>query len=264
MAFFDHKKKTELYVDAGPFGCSCFLTQIHPNNIVKLVRCDSHAFTDIECRYSHIEKEAFACVWACKTCHIYIYGGHFTLITDALSVKKIFEEDKIRKRTPIRFIRWRSDLSVYNVTIVHREGSKNIADFLSRRFKGSIQASNIMMLSTKCTEARINRIVRDCCPTNISLTELTKATSEDAQIMEIKKALLTTSSLKTFNINKFFRNVFQELSVSEEGILLRNDLIVIPMELQQRVIDYAQEGHMGKQLCSRLLRNICWFLTWTP
>ena len=51
-----------------------------------------------------------------------------------LAVKKISEEDKTRKRIPIRFIRWKSDLSVYNVTFVHREGAKNIADYLSRRY----------------------------------------------------------------------------------------------------------------------------------
>ena len=113
MAFFDHKKETEMYVDAGPDGCSSFLTQIdQQKGTIKLVRCDSHAFNEAELRYSHLEKEAFACVWACKTSHVYLYGRHFKLITDALSVKKIFQEDKVRKRTPIRFIRWRSDLSV--------------------------------------------------------------------------------------------------------------------------------------------------------
>ncbi|MFY8165101.1 MAG: reverse transcriptase/ribonuclease H family protein, partial [Sediminibacterium sp.] len=135
MAFFDHKLETELYVEAGPDGCSSFLTQINQStNDIKLIRCDSHSFNEAEINYSHLEKEAFACVWACKTNHIYVYGRRFKCITDALSVKKIFEEDKTRKRTPIRFVRWKSDLSIYNVEFVHRSGSKNIADYLSRRF----------------------------------------------------------------------------------------------------------------------------------
>ena len=89
MAFFDSKKDTELYVYADPEGCSSFLTLLdHIQHTVKLVRCDSHAFNEAERRYSHLEKEAFACVWACKTNHIYICGRHFKLITDALAVKK--------------------------------------------------------------------------------------------------------------------------------------------------------------------------------
>ena len=114
----------------------------------KLFRCDSHAFNEAELRYSHIKKEAFACIWVCKTSHIYLYGRHFKIITDALSVKKIFQEDKVRKRTSIRFIRWRSDLSVYDVEFIHRQASKNIADFLSRRFSRHAKPSNITVFST--------------------------------------------------------------------------------------------------------------------
>ena len=237
MAFFDHKKDTELYVDAGPNGCSSFLTQIdREQQTVKLVRCDSHAFNEAELRYSHIEKEAFACVWACKTNHIYVYGRHFKLITDALSVKKIFEEDKVRKRTPIRFIRWRSDLSVYDVEFIHREGSKNIADFLSRRFAGSMRSSNITSFATNTLEAQINRIAEACRPTCISLEQLLKATLNDLQLVAISKELaspifVSNYTLKSLKINKYFRNVYNELSLTQEGIILRNDVIVMPESL---------------------------------
>ena len=259
MAFFDHKKETELYVDAGPDGCSSFLTQIDKLGEIRLVRCDSHAFSPAESRYSHIEKEAFACVWACKTNHLYLYGRHFKLITDALSVKKIFQEDKIRKRTPIRFIRWRSDLSVYNCEIIHREGSKNIADYLSRHFKRNIKDSNIMSLATISLEKSINNIVDACKPSCITLERLISATLEDTQITEVKKALHSSKPRHYFPVNKIFRNIFEELSITSDGILLRNDVIVIPSGLQKEIIVYAHEGHNGKQLCKRLLRNICWF-----
>ena len=181
MAFFDHKKVSELYVDAGPNGCSSFLTQIDPvKESIKLVRCDSHAFSAPELNYSHLEKEAFACVWACKTNHLYLYGRHFYLITDALSVKKILEEDKIRKRIPIRFVRWKSDLSAYDITFIHREGSKNIADYLSRRF--GPRNSDITLLATKKLEQQVNEITEACRPTDISMDELIRCTNEDQQL----------------------------------------------------------------------------------
>ena len=254
MAFFDHKKDTELYVDAGPYGCSSFLTQIDKNmQTIKLVRCDSHAFNEAELRYSHIEKEAFACVQACKTSHIYLYGRHFKLITDALSVKKIFQEDEERKRTPILFIRWRSDLSVYDVEFIHREDSKNIADFLSRRFSRYVKPSNITVLSTKNLEEHVNRVTEACRPSCITMTQLVKATKKDSQLNCISNALLSFNSLnrpnpKAFGVNKYFRNVYDELSLTQEGIILRNDVIVIPDSLQHEVINYAHEGHNGRQL----------------
>ena len=115
MAFFDHKKESELYVDAGPNGCSSFLTQLENDaGTIKLVRCYSHAFNDAELRYSHLEKEAFACVWACKTNHLYLYGRPFKLITDAMAVKKIFEEDKARKRVPLGNLISRCKRDIYS------------------------------------------------------------------------------------------------------------------------------------------------------
>ena len=263
MAFFNSKLPTELYVDAGPDGCSSFLTQLHKDGTIKLVRCDSHAFTNEELQLSHLEKEAFACVWACKTNHIYVYGRRFDLITDALAVKKIFEEDKTRKRTPIRFIRWKSDLSVYNVRFIHREGSKNIADYLSRRFQRPHNEINVIPVQATSTEELINAIVEECLPSQISINELITATNNDMQIMEVKRAL----KLKKWgndidgSLIKPFKSVWNELSVSINGVLMRNDIIVIPSSLQAKIIDHAHEGHMGMQLCKRLLRNICWFPT---
>ena len=244
MAFFDHNKTTELYVDAGPDGCSTFLTQIDSiENSIKLVRYDSHAFSATELNYSHLEKEAFACVWACKTNHLYLYGRHFYLITDALSVKKIFEEDKVRKRIPIRFIRWESDLSAYNITFIHREGSKNIADYLSRRF--GPKNSDITHMATKQLEHRVNSITEACRPTNISMEDLVRHTNEDNQLAAIKIALQSTKDPKFVDISSNFRHIFHELSLSSQGVVLRNDVIVIPSHLQQKVIDYAHEGHNG-------------------
>jgi hypothetical protein len=262
MAFFNHKLPTELYVDAGPDGCSSFLTQLDKHNdTIKLVRCDSHAFTDAELRFSHLEKEAFACVWACKTNHVYVYGRRFDLITDALAVKKIFEEDKTRKRTPIRFIRWKSDLSVYNVRFVHREGSKNIADYLSIRFARIHNEVKVMEMHTNETNEQINTIVQECLPTQISMQQLIIATTNDIQINEIKKALKLKYLGNQIDgtLIKPFKAIWNELSVSSDSILMRNDVIIIPTSLQQQVIEHAHEGHMGMQLCKRLLRNICWF-----
>ena len=50
-----------------------------------------------------------------------------------------------------------------------------------------------------------------------------------------------------------------ELSVSSNGLLMRNDLLVIPISLRLILVKYAHEGHMGTNLMKRLLRNISWF-----
>ena len=64
---------------------------------------------------------------------------------------------------------------------------------------------------------------------------------------------------KHLNINKFFSNIWNMLTKTQDGIILRNDVIVISNALQQEVIIYAHQGNNGSQLCKRLLRNIYWF-----
>ena len=115
------------------------------------------------------------------------------------------------------------------------------------------------MFETQQLEDHVNAIVFKCIPTNISLEELKLATRDDIQISNIKLALQSDKDPKHFDISSKFRNIWPELSVTTHGILLRNDVIVIPKVLQQKVIDYAHEGHNGLSLCKCLLRNICWF-----
>ena len=38
----------------------------------------SQQFSDIECRYSQVEREALAIVLACEKFQIYLIGKHFT------------------------------------------------------------------------------------------------------------------------------------------------------------------------------------------
>ena len=252
LAHFDCRKDTELHVDAGPEGCSSFLVQIQKDGSKKLIRCDSHSFSDAERNYSHVEKEAYACVWSIKTNHIYVFGRPFTCYTDALAVQKIFEEDRVRKRTPTRFIRWKSELSHYNVTFKHRSGHDNIADFLSRNFKRATPSPE----HTSNLEHTINQIVASQIPTSISMAELIEHSKEDRNIQLIKSSLKYPRAPKELSE---YKNIWLELNVSKEGILLRNDLIVIPESLHKKVIEAAHEGHQGITTTKRLLRSICWF-----
>ena len=108
----------------------------------------------------------------------------------------------------------------------------------------------------------MNRITEACRPSCITMAQLIIATKSDPQLNSVSNSLLEFKSPNKPNscgINKYFRNAYDELSLTQEGVILRNDSIVIPESLQQEVINYAHEGHNGRQLCKRLLRNICWF-----
>ena len=56
-------------------------------------------------------------------------------------------------------------------------------------------------------------------------------------------------------------NVKEELSVSENGILLRGNRIVIPKTLRSQVVKLAHIGHQGVVKTKGLLRSKVWFPT---
>jgi hypothetical protein len=258
LAHFDSRLQTELICDASPVGGSYFLTQLDKNSDRWLIRCGSHAFTKAELNYSHIEKEAFTCVWAIRNCHIYTHGRPINCITDSLGVQKIFNEDKIRKHTPVRFIKWKAICGSYNITWIHRPGDTNIADFLSRRQNLAKPTPNDV--SWIDTDMLINQIVEENIPSDISIQELIDATNEDI----VLQALIKRLSLKHKPKHKppeihSYEKIIDEFSCTDTGIVIRNSLIVIPSTLQTKVISYAHQGHGGSTLMKRLLRNICWF-----
>jgi hypothetical protein len=87
-------------------GAGAVLYQEDPNNkdFKKVIMFWSLSFSDIECRYSQIEKEALAIVLACEKFRIYLVGKKFTLITDCKAVELIYRNPK--SKPPARSLRW--------------------------------------------------------------------------------------------------------------------------------------------------------------
>ena len=50
-----------------------------------------------------------------------------------------------------------------------------------------------------------------------------------------------------------------EFTLSEKGIILRDNIIVIPQELRKRVVKLAHEGHQSIVKTKSLLREQFWF-----
>ncbi|CAF1014486.1 unnamed protein product [Brachionus calyciflorus] len=58
---------------------------------------------------------------------------------------------------------------------------------------------------------------------------------------------------------KKYKNIIEELTVTANGLILRNSKLVIPTSLQKRIIEIAHEGHLGTSKTKAILRENVWF-----
>lgn len=82
------------HIDASPCGLSAILSQhTARQEDRKIVAFESRSLAMYlrwsRDTYSQTEKEALAIVWAVEHLHLYLYGGHFTLLTDCKPVELI-------------------------------------------------------------------------------------------------------------------------------------------------------------------------------
>jgi hypothetical protein len=98
------------------------------------VLCISRRLSQAERGYAQTQREALAVHWAVTRLHKYLFGVHFTIITDHEALKFIYSPDKsLAKSSAAMVQRWSVALSAYSYDIQHRHANKiPHADYLSR------------------------------------------------------------------------------------------------------------------------------------
>ena len=235
MAYFDSNKQTEVVTDASPWGLSAILLQhtagSDNRNVVAYV---SRSLSAVEQRYSQTEREALAIVWAVERLHIYLYGGHFTLLTDCKPLELILNNSK--SKLPARIERWNLRLQEYDFTAVHMKGEINPSDFLSRH--PGQETSN---KEEKMAEEYVKFLSAHVVPKAMSLEDIHLATklaeiirTDDWQIL-IDDAVSTGINVAEL---KMFSKIRDELTVSNDSnVILRGTRIIIPAALRQQAIE---------------------------
>nr|GFN95213.1 reverse transcriptase [Plakobranchus ocellatus] len=114
--------------DASDFGLGAVLLQDR-EGILMPCRYASRKLLSRECRYSAIEREALALVFAVTQFQRYLIFKHFVLQTDRKPLSYL------RTGSPknARLMRWALALQEFSFQVVHIPGSENVhADVLSR------------------------------------------------------------------------------------------------------------------------------------
>lgn len=120
--------------DSSQHAVGAVLLHEYPDATQKAVMHISRSLSDTERKYSQIEKEALALVYAVRKFHKFVYGRHFILNTDHKPLLAIFgSKNGVSAHAANRLQRWAVILLDYQFTIKYRNTTTfGEADALSR------------------------------------------------------------------------------------------------------------------------------------
>ncbi|XP_060126555.1 uncharacterized protein K02A2.6-like [Zootoca vivipara] len=123
LTHFNETKPVLLACDVSPYGIGAVLSHQLPDGREAPIEFYSRTLSSTEHNYAQIDKEALAVVAGVNKFHNYIYGRHFTIVTDHKPLLGLFAPDR---QTPQilspRMLRWSIFLNAYDYALHHRPG----------------------------------------------------------------------------------------------------------------------------------------------
>ena len=247
LAYYDKDAPTTVVADASPVGLGCVLYQVQ-DGVSRVVAYGHRRLSDVESRYSQIEREALGLMWACEHFKMYLLGTRFRLVTDHKPLVSIFGKPT-SKPTP-RLERWSLRLQAFDFALEYKPGNSNIADSLSRL---SISQDDVVEPLTD--DSYICTVASLAVPCAMSWSEIQEAAKSCEDTQAIHKAIQSGDWKSVSAVVRSLRNEFS----SCDGVVLRGERIFVPQCLRSRVLSLAHEGHQGiVKTKSRLRLKVWW------
>ena len=281
LAHFDHTLPTMLQTDASRLnGIGYALLQEH-DGVWRLVQCGSRFLADVETRYSTIELEMLAVVWAMNKCKYYLLGlPQFMHITDHKPLIPVLNSYTLDFIENPRLQRLREKISRFVFKSSWRKGKELcIPDALSRAPVDTPkeedtslgnETSVCMRNAVVCSIATLHNVsattVYNVVTTNTStsdliLEELRRATTIDKTykqlIEQVIKGFPQSREALPEDLLPFWK-VRDQLSV-DENLVLYGARILIPQALRRQVLTRLHDSHRGIEATKRRARQTVWW-----
>ena len=245
LAYYSTSAPTEVIADASPVGLGAVLVQVQ-DGVRRAVGFVSRTLSPVERRYSQTEREALGLVWACERFRQFLFGRHFTLVTDHKPLQAIYSPTS---RPSARVERWVLRLQSFDFDVRYIPGPSNIADALSRM---PVPDNSARRLSV---EESVRLAVSYAAPAALSIREIERASHQDPELVTIRRCI---SSGNWATLPPAYKQVRLELTTVGR-VVLRGTQIVIPASLRSQVVDLAHEGHQGITKMKARLRTKVWW-----
>ena len=129
---FDQRLETRIITDASTSGLGASLEQYLPEGWVAIAYA-SRFLNSLEEMYSVNELELLGVVWAIEHHKYYLYGKHFTVITDHQALISVLNASERSKTSQSRLTRWIDRIFPFHFDIKHLAGNKmGLIDYMSR------------------------------------------------------------------------------------------------------------------------------------
>jgi len=253
LIHYDPTKDIVVHTDASPVGVSCVLNHKISNDDGSVserpVLFASCSLTPTQQKYSQLDREALAVIFAVTKLKKYLWGRHFTLVTDNQPIRHIFAPGKaIPVLASHRLQHWAAILSGFNYTLEHRKSNfLSVADALSR-----------LPINVNLFEIFYETIPDDL---PVNLEAVVEATRADPLLSRIADYTLNgwPNHLNDPSLAAYFKLRFS-FSL-ERNVLLFSNRVVVPQALQKKVLELLHLGHPGVVRTKLLARSLVWWLS---
>lgn len=251
LGYYNPNHRTELFVDASPFGLGAVLVQFDETDNPRIIACASKVLTQTEQRYPQTQKESLAVVWGVERFRYYLLAKSFVIWTDAEANQFIFNANhKLGKRAVSRAEGWALRLQPYVFVIKRVPGDENVADVLSR------------LVSETQSEEPFDKnddkhflYALDTERMEITWSEIEGTSEEDAELGSVREALISNKwpeELRSYESQK--KSLF-----CLGPLIFKNERVVLPNMLRSKAVTSAHGGHIGEMATKRIMRQYFWW-----
>ena len=242
--------------DASSYGLGGVLLTKNKEGQLKPVAFVSKTLNETEMRYAQIEKEAYAICWACERFEKFLLGRRFHIQTDHKPLVPLFSTKSLESMPP-RILRFRLRMTRFSYSIEHVPGKDlATADTLSR---APLAFKENDYLSEEA-DMFINSAIRYLPVTDERLERLKEEITKDEDcslLLSYCKDGWPEWKDVPHNMKIYWKE--KGLITEKDGLLLKDNRLIIPREQRRKVMEQIHTGHLGINKCLDRARESVWW-----
>ena len=239
MTYFDKDKDHIIQTDASKTGLSAVLLQEGQPVVYA-----SRALTEIEKRYSNIERELLGVVFGLKRLHHYTFGCLIMVETDHQLLTSIWKKTIATSSPQLQRVLLR--LAQYDVHIEYLRGKENvIADALSHVGPLAPESQDYASSLNNVERIPVHQITQIAPASKERLEEFCEATAKDAQLQLLARTVHKGWSSMFKDCPHSIRSYwsFRDNITYEDGILYKGLQLIMPQSARKSILKVLYMGH---------------------